>query len=458
MSKPAKRTRSSGDRSHSRGRRFRLKGRGASLPGELIAGATTFAAMAYILAVNPAIMSNAGMDRADLVIATALAALFGSALMGLWANLPLAVAPAMGSNVIFAFVIVKQMGAPWQGALAMVAFTGVVFLALSLSKVREKVAKEVPEALKVGIQAAVGALIVFIGLRGAGFVVANSSTYIAMGSLKNPATLLTMAGILLTPVLVVRKIPGALIIAIAVLTLIGLVTPGAAGKMVTTPPSTLLAWPKWPAGTFGQLDFIWLFTHFLIALPLLFYFVCAEFFSTLGTLIGVTGAANLRQPDGSIPSATAAFATDAISSIVGPVLGTSVVTAYIESIAGVQAGGRTGLTARTAAALFALALFFWPIFVIVPSQATAPALVIVGALMMQGLTRIDMSDLSNAMPVVLTLLVTVLTNNLINGMALVAPSFILLRAASGRVREISGIVWGLGAVFAAFFYVTTLLM
>jgi AGZA family xanthine/uracil permease-like MFS transporter len=318
-------------------RTFRLTERSTSAGREIIAGATTFAAMAYIIAVNPSIMSTTGMDRGDLVIATALAALFGSALMGLWANLPLAVAPAMGSNVIFAFVIVKQMGAPWQGALAMVAFTGVVFLALSLSKVREKVAKEVPEALKVGIQAAVGALIVFIGLRGAGFVVANPSTYIAMGSLKNPATLLTMAGILLTPVLVVRKIPGALVIAIAVLTLIGLVTPGAAGKMVTTAPATLLAWPKWPAGTFGHVDFVWLFTHFLIALPLLFYFVCAEFFSTLGTLIGVTGAANLRQPDGSIPSATAAFATDAISSIVGPVLGTSVVTAYIESIAGVQA-------------------------------------------------------------------------------------------------------------------------
>ena len=190
----------------------------------------------------------------------------------------------------------------------------------------------------------------------------------------------------------------------------------------------------------------------------MFYFVCAEFFSTLGTLIGVTGAANLREPDGAIPNATAAFATDATSSIVGPILGTAVVTAYIESIAGVQAGGRTGLTALTAAALFALALFFWPIFVIVPPQATAPALVIVGVLMMQGLTRIDMTDLGNAIPVVLTLLVTVLTNNLINGMALGALSFILLRVAEGRAREISGIVWGLGAVFIAFFYVTTLLM
>jgi adenine/guanine/hypoxanthine permease len=436
---------------------FGLSTRGTSLSQEMIAGATTFASMAYIIAVNPSIMSNAGMDRGDLVMATALAAIFGSVMMGLWANLPLAVAPAMGSNVIFTYVIVKQMGAPWQGALAMVAFTGVVFLILSLTKLREKVAREVPEALKIGIQAAVGTLIVFIGLRGAGFIVANPSTYIAMGSLKNPAVLLTMLGLLLTPILVVRKVPGALIISIAALTIAGFFVPAGAGKMVTTLPSALIAWPKWPASTFGQLDFKWLFSNFFIALPLLFYFLCAEFFSTLGTLIGVTGGANLRNPDGSIPNATAAFATDATASIVGPVLGTSVVTAYIESITGVQAGGRTGLTSITVAAFFVLALFIWPILVIVPAQATAPALVLVGVLMMQGLAKIDLTDLSNAIPIVLTLLVTVLTNNLINGMGLGTLSLMLILLSTGRAKEISGIVWGLGVVFLLFFYVTTML-
>ena len=187
---------------------FRLTERDTSVSREVMAGATTFAAMAYIIAVNPAIMSNAGMDRADLVSATALAAIFGSVMMGLWANLPLAVAPAMGSNVIFTYVIVKQMGMPWQGALAMVAFTGVLFLILSLSKLRERVARDVPAVLKIGIQAAVGTLIVFIALRGAGFVVQNPSTYIAMGSLRSPPVLLTLAGLLLTPVLVARRVPG----------------------------------------------------------------------------------------------------------------------------------------------------------------------------------------------------------------------------------------------------------
>lgn len=437
---------------------FGFRARGSSVRQEIVAGATTFAAMAYIIAVNPAIMSGTGMDRGDLVIATAIAAIFGSALMGLWANLPLAVAPAMGSNVVLTFVVVKQMGVPWQGALAMVAFTGLVFLVLSLSRLRGYVAREVPEVLKVGIQAGVGTLIVFIGLRGAGFIVANPNTYVAMGSLAKPSVLLTLFGLLLTPVLVVRRVPGALILSIAVLTVIGFFVPAAPGKMVTHLPSSVIAWPRWPAGTFGQLDFRWLATHFLIALPILFYFVCAEFFSTLGTVLGVTGAANLREKDGAIPNATAVFSTDALSSMVGPLFGTSVVTAYIESVTGAQAGGRTGLTALTVAALFVLSLFFWPIFVIVPGQATAPALVLVGVLMMQGLARIDFADLANAVPIVLTLLVTVLTNNLINGMALGTFAYILIALALGRAREVSAVVWGLGVVFIAFWAVTTTLM
>jgi len=437
---------------------FKLSERGSSVKQEVIAGATTFAAMAYIIAVNPAIMSQAGMDRGELVIATAIAAIFGSVMMGLTANLPLALAPGMGSNVIFAFVVVKQMGVPWQGALAMVAFSGMVFLALSLSKVREKVAKDVPEVLKIGIQAGVGTLIVFIGLRGAGFIVANPNTYIAMGSLTSPAVLLTLFGLLATPLLVARRIPGALIISIVVLTVIGLFVPGAHGKMVTSVPASVFALPIWPKDIFMALDFGWLFTHFIIALPLLFYFTCAEFFSTLGTLIGVTGAANLRLPDGSIPNATAAFCTDATATIVGPCFGTSVVTAYIESVTGVQTGGRSGLTSLVVALGFVLALFLWPVFVIVPGQATAPALVLVGVLMMQGLARIDFSDFMNAVPIVLVLLITVLTNNLVNGMALGTFSYILMNLAVGRGDEITGVVWGLGVVFIAFFYVTTKLM
>ena len=439
-------------------RRFKVDERGGSLRHEVLAGATTFAAMAYILAVNPAIMAGAGMDRADLFSATALAAIFGSAAMGLAAHLPLAVAPAMGSNVVFAYVLVKQLGVPWQGALALVALTGVLFLALSLSGVRERVARDVPETLKIGIQAAVGSLIVFIGLRSAGFVVANPSSYVAMGSLRSPAVLLTLAGVLLTLALAIRKVPGGLIVSIAALTIAGLFVPLTAGRMVTRLPAALVAWPRWPSHTALALDPRFLFSHVMLTLPLLFYFVCAEFYSTLGTLIGVTGAANLRRSDGSIPNATAAFVTDATASIVGPLLGTSVVTAYIESVTGVQAGGRTGLTAVTVAALFVVALFFWPLFVVIPPQATAPALVLVGVMMMQGLSRVDLNDFADAAPVALTLLVTLLTSNLVNGMALGVFSYIAAELAFGRGGRITAVVWGLGAVFILYFAVASHLM
>ncbi len=432
------------------------EGQGQSpLVREALAGLTTFAAMAYILAINPAIMAQAGMDRGEQVAATALAAIFGSAMMGLVANLPLAVAPAMGSNVVFALVLVRQMGIPWQAALAMVAITGVIFLAISLSRLRERIARDVPEVLVVGIQAAVGTLIMFIGLRGAGVVVPSAGTTIAMGSLRDPAVVLTLAGILLTPMLVIRRVPGALILSIAAITLVGLAVPAGGGHMVTTPPAHFLAWPKWPASSFLALDFGYVARHLLLLLPLMFYFVCGEFFSTLGTLVGVTGAANLRRADGSFPNATAAFATDATASIVGPLLGTSVVTAYIESVTGVQAGGRTGMTALTVAALFGLSLFLWPVFVIIPPQATAPALVLVGILMMQGLARVDLTALDQAVPVVLTLLITVLTSNLINGMALGTLSFIMLNLALGQRRRITSVVWGMGVVFLAYFAVAS---
>jgi len=434
---------------------FSLSERGTSPGREVVAGATTFAAMAYIMAVNPAIMSAAGMDRGDLVIATGLAALFGSALVGLMANLPLAVAPAMGSNIVFAYVLVRSMGIPWQAGLAIVLITGVLFLLLSLSRLRERVAKDVPEVLKVGIQAAIGLMIVFIALRGSGFVIASRSTYVTMGSLASPPVLLTAAGILVTPVLVSRRIPGALILSIIGMTIAGLFVPDGHGGRVTHLPAHLLALPHWPGKTAFSLDFGYVATHILLCLPLMFYFFCSEFFSTLGTVIGVTGAAGLRRPDGSIPAATRTFTADAASTIVGPLLGTSVVTIYIESVTGVQAGGRTGLTGLVTAVLFALSLFLWPVFAIIPSQATAPALVIVGVLMLQGLANIDLRDFNNAAPITLTLLVTVLTNNLINGMAFGTLCHILLQAAGGRAREVGGVVWALGVIFILFLIVST---
>jgi AGZA family xanthine/uracil permease-like MFS transporter len=436
-------------------RLFALGARGTSLGREILAGCTTFAAMAYILAVNPAIMAAAGMDRGDLVVATGLASLFGSVLIGLMANLPLAAAPAMGSNIVFSVVLVGQMGIPWPAGLAMVLITGVLFLALSLSRIRGRIAREVPETLKVAIQAAVGMLIVFIALRGAGFVVASPGSLLTMGSLAHPAVLLTLVGLLLTPVLVIRRVPGALVLSIAAMSVAGLFVDDAQGHPLTRLPRSVFAWPHWPGSTALHLDFGYVASHVLLTLPLMFYFFCSEFFSTLGTVIGVTGAVRPAQAGGAIPNATRVFAADALSTIAGPLLGTSVVTIYIESVTGVQAGGRTGLTAVVTGLCFLLALFLWPLFVVIPPQATAPALLVVGVLMLQGLARIDLTDLHNAVPVTLTLLITVLTNNLINGMALGTLSLILLRIASGRAREVGPVLWGLGMVFVLFFAATT---
>ncbi|MCQ8242295.1 NCS2 family permease [Rhizosaccharibacter radicis] len=434
---------------------FELEARGTTVGRETVAGFTTFAAMAYILAVNPAIMAAAGMDRVDLVVATGLSSLVGCLLVGLLSNLPLAAAPAMGSNIVFAYVLVKQMGIPWQAGLAIVIVTGVMFLALSLSKLRERVARDVPEVLKVAIQASVGMLIVFIALRGSGFVVSSPGTLVKMNSLGRPFVLLTLAGILLTPVLVARRVPGALILSIGIMTAAGLVVPGADGKPLTRLPAHLLALPHWPAHTALKPDFGFVASHLLLTLPLMFYFFCSEFFSTLGTVIGVTGAANLREPDGSIPNATRTFAADAMSTIVGPLLGTSVVTIFIESVTGVQAGGRTGLAAVVVGLCFACSLFLWPLFVVIPAAATTPALVVVGVLMLQGVARIDLTEWSSAVTVSLTLLVTVLTNNLINGMAVGTLAFLLLGIAAGDGRRMGAVVWGLAVVFVAFFVVTT---
>jgi AGZA family xanthine/uracil permease-like MFS transporter len=434
---------------------FGLQERGTTISRELLGGLTTFAAMSYILTVNPIIMSAAGMDRTDLIMGTAFVSVIGTLLIGLMSNLPLALAPGMGANIVFVYTVVKASGIPWRAGLAMVSLTGVVFLLLSVSQLREKIANQVPATIKVGIQAAVGTLVVFIGLRGAGIIVSNPNTLTAVGSLSNPAVLLTIAGILVTLVLVALRISGALILSILGITAAGCFIPKLGGGMITPWPTRFVAMPVWPSHTFMQVDPIYLLHHITVILPLFFYFLCGEFFGTLSSLIGTAGAAGLIRPDGTIPKATRAFAADATATIIGPLFGTSTVSCYIESVTGVLAGGRTGLTSVTVAALFAVSVFFWPLIAIIPAQATAPSLVMVGVLMLQGLARIDMTDFGEALPVVLMLLLTVLTNNLIIGMALGVFGWILIRAVTGRMREITATVWGMTVVFIAYLVVMT---
>ncbi|NVN11623.1 NCS2 family permease [Nguyenibacter vanlangensis] len=433
---------------------FGLRRAGTTAGREVVAGLTTFTAMVYCVAVNPMILAAAGMDRASVLSATCLVAIVASAMVGLLANLPLGLAPAMGSNVIFAYVLVVQMGVPWPAALAVVCLTGVIFLVLTLTKWRERIAHELPDALRVGIQIAVGLVIMFIGMRNAGFVVASKTTFVTMGSLADPGVLLTVAGFVLTPALVARRVPGALILSIVAMTAAGLFIPDGHGGTITRWPERLLAMPVWPAATAFRLDFGYVARHVFYLLPMLFFFLCTELFGTLANLLGVVSAAGMLKRGGAIPRATEAFASDAVGTIVGPLLGTAVVTVYSESVTGVQAGGRTGLTALTIAAGFALSLFLWPLFMIVPPQATAPALLMVGMLMFHGIGRLDLDDPGQTVPAILTFMIALLTSNLINGMALGTFSYIVMAMAAGRGRALSPVLWVLSAVFVLFFIVS----
>ncbi|NHN85991.1 NCS2 family permease [Acetobacter musti] len=433
---------------------FGLSRAGTTAGREVIAGLTTFAAMVYCVAVNPMILAAAGMDRASVLTATCLIAIFSTGMVGLLANLPLGLAPAMGSNVIFAWVLVVQMQVPWPAALAVVSLTGMIFLILTLTKVREKIAHELPDPLRVGIQIAVGLVIMFIGMRNAGFVVASKTTFITMGSLSNPGVILTLIGFILTPVLAARRIPGALIISIVTMTVIGLFVPDGHGGTITHWPDRLAALPVWPRETAFRLDFAYIGHHLVYLLPMIFFFLCTELFGTLANLLGVVSAAGLLGKTGAIPRATEVFATDAIGTIVGPVLGTAVVTVYSESVTGVQAGGRTGLTALVIAAGFVVSLFLWPLFMIIPPQATAPALLMVGMLMFGGIGRLDLSDQTQTVPAILTFMVALLTSNLINGMALGTFSYVVMALVSGRGRRISPVLWVLCIVFVLFFIVS----
>ncbi|MFT8377969.1 MAG: NCS2 family permease [Gluconobacter japonicus] len=422
---------------------FGLTASGTTAGREVVAGLTTFAAMVYCVAVNPMIMAEAGMDRASVLSATCLIAIFSTTLMGLLANLPLGVAPAMGSNVVFAIILVKQMGVPWQSALALVCLTGVIFMVMSLTRLRERIAHDIPDTLRIGIQVAVGLVIMFIGMRNSGFVVPSPSTFVTMGPITSPKVLMTLAGFILTPVLVARRVPGALILSIIALTIVGLFLPDGKGGTVTRWPEHVFALPQWPHATAFQLQPLYLVQHILYVLPMLFFFLCTELFGTLANLLGVVTATGMVSKSGRIPRAREAFITDAAGSILAPLLGTSIVTVYSESITGGHAGGRTGRPALLIAGGFLAARFLWSLFMIIPPQATAPSLLMVGMMMFQGVRHLDLSDLRESAPAALTFIIALLTGNLINGMAIGTFSYTAMALATGRGRAIPPVVWGL---------------
>jgi AGZA family xanthine/uracil permease-like MFS transporter len=421
---------------------------------EFQAGLTTFAAMAYILAVNPAILANTGMDKGALVTVTALTAALSTAIMALLTNYPIALAPGMGINAFFTFTIVLGKGLPWSEALGMVFVNGLIFLALSLTGIREKIIAAIPHALKIAVTCGIGLFIAFIGLKNGGVIVANPATFVSAGDFASGPVALCLAGVFLTIILVARGVPGAIVISIAVITLIGVFVPAAGGTKVTQLPSALIAAPHSPAPVFFKLTFNFLtsWTAFTVALPLILTLLLVDMFDNIGTLIGVTKRAGLLAADGTLPKAGRALLADSLATIASALFGTSTVVSYIESASGVEAGGRTGLTSLTTAGFFLLALFFTPLILIVPAAATAPALVVVGIFMMQSVIEIDMTDFKIAAPAVLTIFAIPLTFSIAEGIGLGLIAAAILAIGLGKTRMLTTLGYFIAGIFFLQFF------
>lgn len=433
---------------------FRLHENGTTVGRELQAGLTTFAAMAYILAVNPAILAQAGMDRAALVTITALSAATATVLMALLTNYPIALAPGMGINAFFTFSICLGAGVPWAQALGMVFVNGCIFLLLSVTGVREMIVAAIPYPLKIAITCGIGLFIAFIGLKNGGVVVANAATFVTHGDFATGPVALCLGGILLTAVLVARRVPGAIVLGVAAITVVGLIVPDGKGGMVTVLPTAVFSLPASPAPHFLKLDLSFLASGaaFLKTLPLILTLLLVDMFDNIGTLIGVTKRAGFLDADGRLPKVGRALVADSLAAILSSLFGTSTVVSYIESASGVEAGGRTGLTTLTTATLMLLALFFSPLILAVPAVATAPALVVVGIFMLQSAVEIKMDDFAVAAPAVLTIIAIPLTFSIAQGIGLGLIAAAVLAMATGKPRAFTKIGYVIAAVFFLEFF------
>ena len=425
---------------------FKLKENGTTIRTEILAGITTFLTMAYILAVNPGILSVAGMPADSVFVATALASFIATLVMALVARLPFALAPGMGLNAFFAFAVVLGMGKSWQFALTAVFLEGIVFLILTALNVREAIINAIPSNIKKAISVGIGLFIAFIGMQNAGIIVNNDAVLVGIGSLGSWPALLAVIGLIITASLLAFKVKGALLIGIVVSTLIGIpmgVTNVEGFKLFGPVPSL--------APIFFQFEWGQIFT--LDMLVVLFTFLFVDMFDTVGTLIGVSTKAGIVRKDGTIPRVKQALFADAIGTTVGAILGTSTVTTYVESAAGVEEGGRTGLTAITAAILFGITIFFTPILLLVPEAATDPALILVGLFMMSPVKDIEWGDVTEGLPAFLTLIMMPLTYSIAEGIVWGMLSYILLKVCSGKYKNVSIVTYIVGVFFVISFFV-----
>jgi len=417
---------------------FQLQAHGTSVRTEIIAGLTTFLTMAYIIFVNPMMMADAGIDPGAAFVATCLAAAIGSLIMGLWANYPIALAPGMGLNAFFSYTVVGSMGYSWEVALGAVFISGFLFFLLSIFKVREWIINSIPMALRSAIAAGIGLFLALIALKNAGLVVDHPATLVTLGDLSQPAPLLAGLGFALIVALAYRKVTGAVMIGILVITGVSLLAGfSQADGVVSAPPSL--------APTFLELDIRGAMEVGMLSVIFAFLFV--DLFDTSGTLIGVAQRANLVEADGKLPRLGRALMADSTATMAGAAMGTSTTTSYIESAAGTAAGGRTGLTACVVALLFLISLFFSPLAGAVPAFATAPALLFVAVLMTGGLVQVDWEDLTVAAPVVITAITMPLTFSIANGIALGFISWTLIKLLAGRWRDLNPSLYALAILF-----------
>ena len=438
---------------------FHLKERGTTPRTEVLAGLTTFLTCVYIVAVNPAILSAAGMDTKAVFWATALASAIACLWIGIWANLPFALAPAMGLNAYFAYYVVNTLGMSWQNALACVFISGVGFMLLSIFKVQQKIVDAMPDCIKKSVGAGIGFFIAFTGFQQAGIIQSSPDTLLTLGDLSNPGALLALLGLALTAVLVIRRVKGGILIGILVITGISLfVTNPVTGLTYAQLPKQFILFDN-PvtamAPTFGQLSIKGMFTGApVVVLGVVFAiisFLFVDLFDSIGVLLGVAEKANLVDKDGNVPCAGKALFVSAGGAAIGAILGTNTVTIYgAESTTGIAEGGRTGMTACVTGLLFILTLFFSPIFLMIPSIATAPALIMVGIFMIEPLCQMDLADLSIALPVFLTVAFMPFSYNIAYGILFGLLGYTLGQVAAGKAKKITGTVWVLTAIFVAY--------
>jgi AGZA family xanthine/uracil permease-like MFS transporter len=416
---------------------FQLSQHGTNVRTELLAGLTTFLTMAYIVFVNPTILGAAGMPPDAVFVATCLVAALGSAIMGLYANYPIGMAPGMGLNAYFAFAVVLGMGVPWQQALGAVFISGCLFLVATLCGLRAMIVGGIPASLRTAITVGIGLFLALVALKGAGLVVANKDTMVAAGDLRQPPALMAIFGFLLVVTLDKLRVRGAILIGILVVTVLSFIFGGNQFKGIFSLPPSI-------APTFLQLDLRGAFSSGILNVVLVFFLV--ELFDATGTLMGVASRAGLLV-EGKMDRLNKALLADSTAIVAGAVLGTSSTTAYIESAAGVQVGGRTGLTAVTVAVLFLACLFIAPLAAVVPAYATAPALLFVACLMLRELGELDWSDTTESIPAAITALVIPFTYSIAEGIAFGFITYAALKLTTGRARQVAPIIWVIAALF-----------